>query len=67
ARDDLRYETVEDRGYVYPREDVRVVMERGADGAYRVVLAESVPDDVRRGLLQVEENARYRVPEGSAP
>lgn len=67
ARDDLRYETVEDRGYVIPRDGIRVVMARDDTGAYRIVLAESVPDDVRRGLLQIEENARYRLPRSARP
>lgn len=60
ARDDIQYETIADRGYASPRADVRVVMQRGSDGAYRIVLAESVPETVRRGLLQIEENARQR-------
>ncbi|MFK7988390.1 MAG: hypothetical protein AB8I08_20380 [Sandaracinaceae bacterium] len=60
ARDDIQYETIADRGYASPRADVRVVMRRGPDGAYRIVLGESVPDTVRRGLLEIEENARNR-------
>lgn len=60
ARDDLRYETAVDRGYAFPREGIRVVMQRGEDGAYRIILGESVPVEVQRGLLQVEENARRR-------
>ncbi len=54
ARDALRFETVGERGYVIPREGARVVMQRGADGAYRIVLAESVPEDVRRTVQQLE-------------
>lgn len=54
ARDALRFETVGERGYVIPREGARVVMQRGADGAYRIVLAESVPEDVRRTVLELE-------------
>lgn len=64
ARDELRYETAANRGYVFPREGIRVVMDRGEDGAYRIVLAESVPEEVQRGLLQIEENARRRIPPG---
>lgn len=60
ARDDIQYETVADRGYASPRADVRVVLRRGPDGAYRIVLAESVPENVRRGLIEIEENARQR-------
>lgn len=62
ARDELRFETAGDRGYVLPREGIRVVMIRGEDNAYRISLSESVPEDVQRGLLQVEENAGHRVP-----
>lgn len=62
ARDELRYETIGERGFVIPREGIRVVMLRGDDGAYRILLAESVPDEVRRGLLTIEDNARHRVP-----
>lgn len=54
ARDALRYETVADRGYVIPREGMRIVMQRGEDGAYRIVLADSVPEDVRRSVLELE-------------
>jgi len=65
ARDDLRFEISGDRAYVFPREGARVVMQKGSDGAFRIVLADSVPANVRRGLLQVEENARTRrVPTG---
>lgn len=65
ARDDLRYELAGDFAYVFPRDGIRVVMRRGEDGAYRIALRESVPESVRRGLLQVEQNARrQRVPAG---
>ncbi len=65
GRDDLRFETAHDRAYAFPREEVRVVMVRGDDGAYRISLHESVPDEVRRGLLTVEQNARQNtVPPG---
>jgi len=65
ARDDLRFEISGDRAYVFPREGARVVMVRGSDGAFRIVLRDSVPENVRRGLFQVEQNARTRrVPPG---
>ncbi len=54
ARDDLRYETIGDRGSVIVRPGVRVAMQR-RDGAYRIVLAESVPEDVRRSLADVTD------------
>lgn len=67
ARDDLRFETAGDRGYAFPREGIRVVMIRGEDRTYRISLAESVPEEVQRGLLQVEENAGHRIPRDSVP
>lgn len=54
GRDELRYETVEQHGYVIPRRGPRIVLRRGDDGAYRVVLAESVPEDVQRSLTALE-------------
>lgn len=60
ASDDLRFETIEGRGYVIPREGIRIVLDRDARGAYRIVLAESVPEDVRRGILELEANAPNR-------
>ena len=65
ARDQLRYEIAGQTAYVFPRDGVRILMQRGDDGAFRIVLRDSVPEQVRRGLLQVEENARRRrVPTG---
>lgn len=60
ARDELRYETVEQHGYVIPREGARIVMRRGADGAFRIVLTESVPADVRRDLLAIPPDRASR-------
>ena len=60
GRDGLRYETHPRGASVVVRTDVRVEMARGDDGAYRIVLAQSVPEATRRGLLQVEENADRR-------
>lgn len=53
ARDDLRYELIAQRGYVIPRDGVRIAMQRGADGAYRILLRESVPEEVRRSLVDL--------------
>jgi hypothetical protein len=39
---------------VQVREGLRVVMRRGEDRAYRIVLAESVPEDVRRSITGIE-------------
>lgn len=63
GRDELRYETVGDIATVRLQEE-RVVMRRGDDGAYRIVLRDSVPERVRAGLLQIEENARRRTAPG---
>ena len=63
AREELRYETAGQHAYVHVR-DMRVVMRRGDDLAYRIVLHNSVPEQVREGLMMVEENARRRAPPG---
>ena len=60
GRDDLRYELAGERAYAMPREGVRIAFRRGEDGAYRIALRESVPEEVQRGLLQAEESARSR-------
>jgi hypothetical protein len=60
GREQLRYEAAGQRAYVYPREGVRVVLVRGDDGGYRVSLQQSVPEDVRRGLLRIEERQGER-------
>lgn len=58
AKDDLRYETIAERGAVIVRPGVRVAMRRGRDGAYRISLRESVPEDVRRRLGDVTGTLR---------
>lgn len=57
GRDQLRYETAGEYGYAFPREGVRVVFVHLDDGTYRISLRQSVPDEVRNGLMRVEENA----------
>jgi hypothetical protein len=47
GRDDLRYETVGDRGLVRLPNGPPIVMERTRAGAYRIVLEQSVPEDLR--------------------
>jgi hypothetical protein len=59
AKDDLRYESVGDIAYVFPREGIRIVMRR-EDGAYRIVLEDSVPEEVRTTLIGVERRANER-------
>ena len=53
GKDELRTTIAADRATVSPREGVRIVLRREDDGAWRIVLAESVPDDVRRGISAV--------------
>ncbi len=66
GRDALRTEMFADRATVSPREGVRVVLRHGEDGAWRIVLRESVPDRVREGLAALAERHEQRV-RGSAP
>ncbi|MGE0789229.1 MAG: hypothetical protein AB7S26_26380 [Sandaracinaceae bacterium] len=63
GRDDLRFETTHEGGAAIVRDGIRIVFAHGSDGAYRIVLRESVPEDVRRGLLMVEENHRESIRE----
>lgn len=63
ARDELRFELVADNAYVHVR-DMRIVMRRQEDLSYRIVLRDSVPEQVREGLMMVEQNAHRRVPTG---
>jgi hypothetical protein len=60
GRDQLRVEIVGDRATVSPRDGVRIVLLRGRDGAYRILLRESVPEEVRRGLTMIAERAERR-------
>lgn len=53
GKDELRTTIAADSATVSPREGVRIVLRREDDGAWRIVLAESVPDDVRRGITAV--------------
>jgi hypothetical protein len=53
ARDELRYTTFEERASVQLRDGQRIAMRRGSDGAYRIVLADSVPEDAQRSLLEL--------------
>ncbi len=67
GREDLRVETYGDRATVSPREGIEIVMHRDEHGAYRVVIAESVPAEVRARMAAVaghaEDRARRGVPE----
>lgn len=64
GKDELRYHREGDRATVSPREGVDIVMRRGDDGAYRVVLSRSVPREVRARMASVAEHAEGRVARG---
>ncbi|AKF10480.1 hypothetical protein [Sandaracinus amylolyticus] len=66
GRDELRVEIFGDRATVAPREGVRIAMRR-EDGAWRIVLDESVPSDVRRALDVVAERHDRRAREQGLP
>lgn len=53
---ELRYETIEHRGYA-TAQGVRIAMQRGEDGAYRIVLNDSVPADLGAAILAPPEPA----------
>ncbi len=64
GRDDLRVEIHGDRATLPPRAGVEVVMARGEDGAFRIVLAESVPADVRARMAALADHADDRMRRG---
>lgn len=66
GRDDLRIEITGDRAMLSPRAGVQIVMHRGDDGAFRIVLAESVPDEVRERMASLAHHADERMRRGIA-
>lgn len=64
GRDDMRVATHGDRATISPRAGVEIVMHRGEDGAYRIVLAESVPDEVRARMASLARHADDRLRRG---
>jgi hypothetical protein len=64
GRDDVRVTITGDRAELSPREGVRIVMHRAEDGTWGIVLAESVPDDLRERLSSVAEHAEGRLRRG---
>jgi hypothetical protein len=60
GKDELRTEIIGERATVSPREGVRIVMRRDATGGWRIVLRESVPEDVRRALITITARAEQR-------
>ncbi|UJR86114.1 hypothetical protein [Sandaracinus amylolyticus] len=67
GRDELRVEIIGDRATVAPREGVRIAMARDEGGRWRIVLAESVPIEVRRALGAVAERHDRRAREQGLP
>lgn len=67
GRDELRTEIFGERATVAPREGVRIAMQRQSDGTWRIVLRDSVPDDVRRALSSVAERHDRRAREQGLP
>lgn len=65
GKDELRTTITGDRATVSPREGVRIVM-RLEDGAWRIVIAESVPEDVRRAIAAVGAEHERRLRRGIA-
>ena len=64
GRDDARVTIVGERATVSPRDGVRIAMERDDDGAWRIVLRDSVPLELRERLSAVAEHAEGRMRRG---
>lgn len=57
GREDIRTVITGDRAVVSPREGVDVVLRRDETGAWRIVLRDSVPDEVLERMAAVAERA----------
>lgn len=66
GRDDIRVTITGEHATVSPREGVRIVMDRDDDGAWRIVLRESVPTELRERLSSIAEHAEGRLRRGIA-
>lgn len=66
GRDDVRVTITGERASVSPREGVRIVMRRDDEGAWRIVLRDSVPTELRERLSAVAEHAESRLRRGIA-
>jgi len=64
GRDDVEITMTGDRATLVPRQGVQIVMHRGEDGAYRIVLAESVPAEVRARMASLAQHADDRLRRG---
>lgn len=64
GRDDLRVQIAGDHATLTPRDGVEIVMRQGDDGAFRIVLAESVPTEVRTQLAAIAHHADERLRRG---
>lgn len=65
SKDELTVTIEGERAIVSPREGVEIVMRR-QDGEYRIVLARSVPDEVRTRIVAVAAHAETRLGRGLA-
>ena len=57
GRDDIRTTITGERAVVSPREGVDIVLQRDGTGAWRIVLHESVPDELQARMAAVAEHA----------
>lgn len=64
GKDELRVTRDGDRATVSPREGVEIVMRRDDEGAFRIVLARSVPTEVRSRIAAVASHAEGRIGRG---
>ena len=65
GRDDLNIQIAGDRATLSPRTGVEIVMHRGDDGSFRIVLAESVPSEVRARMASLAHHADERARRGT--
>ena len=66
GHEDVRVTIAGEHATVSPRDGVRIVMDLGEDGAWRIVLRESVPTELRERLSAVAEHADGRLRRGIA-
>ena len=64
SKDELTVRLEGERAIVSPREGVEILLRREDDGAYRIVLARSVPAEVRTRIVAVASHAETRLGRG---
>lgn len=64
GRDDTAVQLHGETASLSPRAGVEIVMHRGEDGAYRIVLAQSVPAEVRARMASLAQHADDRLRRG---